>query len=305
MQFNMLEAMGIYVQVVEQRSFIRAADVLQLHRPAVTRAVQNLEKDLGVKLLHRTTRKVSMTAEGEAFYQRCLSLLRELDDVRSSFSLTQPPRGRLRLDVPITLASAVIIPALSDFQSRYPDIEIVLGVSDRKIDLIAEGVDCVIRLGELEDSCFVARRLGTASMVTCAAPAYLEKYGTPTSIKALSAHRAVNFFSNHSRDIMEWKFTVEGQVMALKMNSSILVDNSEAFLSCGLAGLGILQGLRPSLAPLIEQGRLVEILSDFPPPAKPISVLYPDRRYLSPKVRVFIDWIHEILGSDINLSSNF
>ncbi|ECH5769086.1 LysR family transcriptional regulator [Salmonella enterica] len=134
MQLNMLEAMNIYVNVVEQGSFIRAAEVLELHRPAVTRAVQNLEHDLGVKLLHRTTRQVSMTDEGEEFYQRCLSLLSELDDVRRLFSRTQPPKGRLRLDVPITLARAVIIPALGDFQNRYPDIEIVLGTSDRKFE---------------------------------------------------------------------------------------------------------------------------------------------------------------------------
>ncbi|EEF6911834.1 LysR family transcriptional regulator [Salmonella enterica] len=179
MQLNMLEAMNIYVNVVEQGSFIRAAEVLELHRPAVTRAVQNLEHDLGVKLLHRTTRQVSMTDEGEEFYQRCLSLLSELDDVRRLFSHTQPPKGRLRLDVPITLARTVIIPALGDFQNRYPDIEIVLGTSDRKIDLIAERVDCVIRLGELNDSSFVARRLGTAAMVTCAAPSYLAKHTPP------------------------------------------------------------------------------------------------------------------------------
>lgn len=221
MQLNMLEAMNIYVNVVEQGSFIRAAEVLELHRPAVTRAVQNLEHDLGVKLLHRTTRQVSMTDEGEEFYQRCLSLLSELDDVRRLFSRTQPPKGRLRLDVPITLARAVIIPALGDFQNRYPDIEIVLGTSDRKIDLIAERVDCVIRLGELNDSSFVARRLGTAAMVTCAAPSYLAKHGTPHSIDELmTSHRAVNFFSNHSLQIMEWKFTVDGSIASIKIRKT-------------------------------------------------------------------------------------
>ena len=204
MQLNMLEAMNIYVNVVEQGSFTRAADALELHRPAVTRAIQNLEHDLGVKLLHRTTRQVSMTDEGEEFYQRCLSLLSELDDVRRLFSSTQPPKGRLRLDIPIALARAVIIPALRDFQNRYPDIEIILGTSDRKIDLIAERVDCVIRLGELDDSSFVAKRLGTAGMVTCAAPSYLVKYGTPQTIEELmTSHRAVNFFSNHSLQIMD------------------------------------------------------------------------------------------------------
>lgn len=302
MQLNMLEAMNIYVNVVEQGSFTRAAEVLDLHRPAVTRAVQNLEQDLGVKLLHRTTRQVNMTDEGAEFYQRCLSLLNELEDVRHTFSRTQPPRGRLRLDIPITLARAVIIPALADFQCRYPDIDIVLGTSDRRIDLIAERVDCVIRLGELNDSSFIARRLGSARMATCAAPAYLEKHGTPHTIDELvKSHRAVNFFSNNSLQIMEWKFTVEGKITAIKMPSSILVDNSEAFLSCGLAGLGILHGLRPSLAPYIASGELTEILTDFPPPPKPLSLLYPDRRYLAPKVRAFIDWLHDILGPDVQL----
>ncbi|EJW5838059.1 LysR family transcriptional regulator, partial [Salmonella enterica subsp. enterica serovar Kentucky] len=236
MQLNMLEAMNIYVNVVEQGSFIRAAEVLELHRPAVTRAVQNLEHDLGVKLLHRTTRQVSMTDEGEEFYQRCLSLLSELDDVRRLFSSTQPPKGRLRLDVPITLARAVIIPALGDFQNRYPDIEIVLGTSDRKIDLIAERVDCVIRLGELNDSSFVARRLGTAAMVTCAAPSYLAKHGTPHSIDELmKSHRAVNFFSNHSLQIMEWKFTVDGSLALIPVISMLLL----LIIGYGIMGLRI------------------------------------------------------------------
>lgn len=254
------------------------------------------------KKLRRIGSDSTMTDEGEEFYQRCLSLLSELDDVRRLFSSTQPPKGRLRLDVPITLARAVIIPALGDFQNRYPDIEIVLGTSDRKIDLIAERVDCVIRLGELNDSSFVARRLGTAAMVTCAAPSYLAKHGTPHSIDELmKSHRAVNFFSNHSLQIMEWKFTVDGSIASIKIPSSILVDNSEAFLSCGLAGLGVLHGLRPSLAPFIASGELTEILTDFPPPPKPVSLLYPDRRYLAPKVRVFIDWLCEVFGPDAHL----
>ncbi len=155
--------------------------------------------------------------KGKSF-TNAASLLSELDDVRRLFSSTQPPKGRLRLDIPIALARAVIIPALRDFQNRYPDIEIILGTSDRKIDLIAERVDCVIRLGELDDSSFVAKRLGTAGMVTCAAPSYLAKYGTPQTIEELmTSHRAVNFFSNHSLQIMEWKFTVDGNITSIKI----------------------------------------------------------------------------------------
>ncbi|OWF83048.1 LysR family transcriptional regulator [Yersinia frederiksenii] len=292
----MLEAMRIFVQVAEQESFSRAADILQLHRPAVSKTMQQLEREVGVKLLHRTTRKVSMTAEGEEFYQCCIRLINDFSDTMAAFSPTLPPRGRLRLDMPITLATAIIIPALPDFKDKYPDIEIVLRSSDRRVDLIAEGVDCVVRLGELNDSSFIGRRVGEAKMVTCASPEYLRKYGTPLTLDDLANHKAVNFFSNTSQEVMDWKFLNKEEVVTRRIKSSILVDNSEAFISCGLAGIGILQGLRVSLDPYIQAGKLVEIFPHIPSVAKPISVLYPDRRYLSPKVRAFVDWVSELFS---------
>ncbi|HBT52879.1 MAG TPA: LysR family transcriptional regulator, partial [Erwinia persicina] len=201
---TMLDSMKVFVQVVELRSFTKAADALQLHRPAVTRAIQQIEADLGVKLLHRTTRSLSLTAEGEAFYQRARLLLLEVSDLMASFSPTQPPRGRLRIDAPLALTHGILVPALADFQSLYPDIEMVLTASDRKADLVAEGIDCAIRLGELDDSSFISRRLGRVRMATCAAPSYLEKYGTPLTPDDLIHHKAVNFFSEHSREVMAW-----------------------------------------------------------------------------------------------------
>ncbi|MCW1872945.1 LysR family transcriptional regulator (plasmid) [Erwinia sp. INIA-01] len=290
MRANMLELMAIYVQVVELRSFTRAADALQLHRPAVSKSVQQLEDDLGVKLLHRTTRSLSMTAEGEEIYQRAKGLLTDVGEMMASVSTDKPPRGRLRIDAPLALTHAILVPALDEFQALYPQIEIVLTASDRLTDFIAEGIDCVIRLGELKDSSLVSRHVGSVAMATCAAPSYLEKYGTPQTPDDLARHKAVNFFSEHSREIMEWKFTVNGETVSRRPASSMLVNNSDVLLSCGLSGLGMLHALRAALEPHIQAGRLTEVLAEYSTVAKPVSVLYPDRRYLSPKVRVFIDW---------------
>ncbi|MEG3127044.1 LysR family transcriptional regulator [Pantoea cypripedii] len=296
MRANMFEYMDIFIQVVEQGSFTKAADVLQLHRPAVSKAIQQLEDELGAKLIHRTTRKLSVTAEGDAFYQRARQLMAEVGDMMASFSPTLPPRGRLLLDVPLSLAHCLLIPNLAAFRTLYPEIEVVLLSSDKKTDLIAEGVDCLVRIGHLADSSFISRRLGDIRMVTCAAPAYIEKHGIPATPDDLQNHQAVNFFSEHSREVMDWKFYMDGVMISRRAGSSVLVDNSDILLSCGLAGLGIIQATRNALAPHIQAGRLVEVLTDYPPVAKPVSVLYPDRRYLAPKVRVFIDWFSEVFS---------
>ncbi|WP_380182943.1 LysR substrate-binding domain-containing protein [Kalamiella sp. sgz302252] len=294
MRSNMLEHMEIFVQVVGQGSFTRAADTLQIHRPAVSKAVQQLEDELGVKLLHRTTRKLSMTAEGEEFYQRARQVITDVKGIMASFSPAQPPRGRLRLDAPLALVHTMIVPALAEFQAQYPDIEIVLTASDKITDLIGEGVDCVIRLGELADSSFISRRLGQASMVTCASPDYISRYGQPTSPDELLQHKAVNFFSEHSREVMDWKFVQDGKIISRRPASGVLVNNSDVLLTSGLAGLGILHAPRAALAPHIRSGDLIELLPDFQAVSKPVSVLWPDRRYLSPNVRVFIDWISDL-----------
>ncbi|HCM1953582.1 TPA: LysR family transcriptional regulator [Salmonella enterica subsp. salamae serovar 9,46:z4,z24:z39:z42] len=296
----MIEYLNIFIQVVEQGSFSKAADVLQIHRPTVSKAIQQIEHDLGVKLIHRTTRKLSITAEGDEFYHHARHVLAEVNNMMASFSQTLPPRGRLRLDVPLALAHAMLIPNLKHFQSLYPDIDIVLVSSDKKTDLITEGVDCLVRLGELQDSSFISRRLGDIRMVTCAAPSYLQQHGRPETLADLGQHRAINFFSEHSRDVMEWKFIKDGNVVSLRPAGNMLVDNSDILLSCGLAGLGIIQATFDALAPHIASGALEEVLPQYPSVSKPVSVMYPDRRYLSPKVRVFIDWFSEVLTMQIH-----
>jgi len=296
---NMIEYLNIFIQVVEQGSFTKAADVLQLHRPTVSKAIQQIENDLGVKLIHRTTRKLSVTAEGDEFYHHARHVLAEVNDMMASFSPTIPPRGRLRLDVPLALAHAILIPNLRDFRALYPGIEIVLVSSDKKTDLITEGVDCLVRLGALQDSSFVSRRIGDIRMVTCAAPSYLQEHGRPETLADLDQHRAVNFFSDHSREVMEWKFIEDGSVVSLRPASSMLVDNSDILLSCGLAGLGIIQATFDALAPHLSSGALEEVLTQYPSVSKPVSVMYPDRHYLSPKVRVFIDWFSDVMATQI------
>jgi len=297
MRSNMLELMTIFVKVVELRSFTKAADALQLHRPAVSKSIQQLEVDLGVKLLHRTTRSLSVTAEGDEIYQRAKALLGDVNEMMASVSPTQPPRGRLRIDAPLALTHTILIPSLNEFQALYPQIEIVLTASDRLTDMVSEGVDCVIRLGELVDSSFISRRVGTVRMATCAAPAYLEKYGTPLTPDDLVHHNAIHFFSEHSREVMEWKFVMDGKVISRRPGSSMLVNNSDVLLSCGLAGLGMLHALQTALDPHIQSGELREVLTDYATVTTPVSILFPDRRYLSPKVRVFIDWFSKVFAA--------
>ncbi len=297
MRASMYEQMSIFVEVAERGSFARAADVLHLHRPAVTKAIQQLEEELGTRLLHRTTRKVSLTSEGELFFQRAKALLHEMDDVMASFSPTRPPRGRLRVDTPLSLAHAVLIPALRDFQARYPDIELELTSSDHRVDMVAEGIDCVIRLGELQDSTLVSRRLGDARLVTCATPEYLAHYGVPGTPEDLARHQTVMFFSGHNRVVMKWRFIKQGTPVTVHPARHMLVDNTDIMLACGLSGLGIIQGIHAVMAPHLAAGRLVEVLSEYTTASKPVSVLFPDRRYLTPKVRVFIDWLGELFAA--------
>ncbi|HWT39197.1 MAG TPA: LysR substrate-binding domain-containing protein, partial [Paraburkholderia sp.] len=206
------------------------------------------------------------------------------------------PKGRLRIDIALAVAKAVVIPALPDFQQKYPQIELVLGASDQPTDLIGEGIDCVVRVGELKDSSMVARKIGAMPMVTCASPAYLARYGLPRTLDELHAHKAVNFFSGRNRRVMEWAFRPAGKVVTLKLPSGILTDDSEAFLACGLAGMGLLQGLRPAFQTFIDSGHLVEILPGIATVPKPVSALYPNRSHLPDKVRVFVEWLTELFA---------
>lgn len=292
------QAMQVFTQVVDANSFTRAADHLGLPRATVTTIIQNLEALLQVRLLNRTTRRISLTPDGAAYYEHCARILGEVEETESSFrDVARGPKGRLRIDVPSPIGRLILIPRLCEFHERYPEVELVIGMGDRMVDLVREAVDCVIRAGELQDSTLVARRIGTLKMITCAAPDYLERYGVPTCIDDLQQHRAVQYFSSRTGRDFDWDFIVDGQSMPVKMRGSVSVNDSEAYVACGLQGFGMIQPARFMVLPQLESGALVEVLPQLSPSPMPISVAYMQNRHLSPKVRAFVDWVAELFGA--------
>jgi LysR family transcriptional regulator for bpeEF and oprC len=295
---NKLQAMEVFVQVVDAGGFTRAAEHLQLPKATVSTLVQSLEAALSVKLLHRTTRQVSVTADGAAYYERCLRILSDVREAEESLSRTRlSPSGRLRVDAPTGLASDILIPALPDFFARYPDIQLELGCSDRQIDLVGEGVDCAVRGGQLDDSSLIARRVAIMHFVTCAAPAYLEKFGTPQHPNDLQRHRCVNYFSPRTGKIFDWDFSRGGERIQAALPGDIAVNDSNAYVSAGLAGLGVVQMAGFQFESLIQQGRLIQILPDWISDPLPVHVVYPQNRHLSAKVRVFVEWVAELCSN--------
>lgn len=289
------QAMQVFIRVVDANSFTLAADSLGLPRSTVTTTIQTLERNLKVRLLNRTTRRLSLTPDGAAYYERCRQILADVEDMEASFKdVTRGPSGRLRIDTLPSIGRLILVPALCDFHSRYPDIELAIGMSDRVVDMVRDAVDCTIRVGELEDSSMVARRIGTFESITCAAPSYLERYGEPRSIDELSRHRAVHYFSGRTGRIIDWSFVVDGKPREVQVQGSISVNDAEAYVQCGVNGFGLIQPPRYMVAPLLASGQLKEILADWTPPPLPISVVYLHNRHLSPKVRVFVDWISEL-----------
>lgn len=291
------QAMKVYLAVVDARSFSRAADNLGLPRATVTTTIQGLENLLRVRLLNRTTRSVSLTPDGAAYYERCARLLGELEEIEASFrDVAQRPQGRLRIDVPTVIGRLILIPKLCEFRQRYPDIDLVIGMSDRPVDLVQEAVDCVIRGGELIDSSLVARRIGSISFVNCGAPAYFERFGTPSTLEELESHQAVHYFSSRTGRIIDWDHVVDGEVRHVKVPGSIAVNDAEAYMTLALQGFGLVQAARFVALPHLERGELVEILPQWRPEPLPLSVLYPQNRHLSPKVRAFSDWAAELFA---------
>ena len=291
------QAMQVFTRVVDANSFTRAADHLGLPRATVTTIIQNLEALLQVRLLNRTTRRISLTPDGAAYYEHCARILGEVEETESSFrDVARGPKGRLRIDVPSVIGRQILIPRLCDFHCRYPEVDLVIGMSDRAVDLVREAVDCVIRVGELQDSTLVARRIGTFSMITCAAPDYLERHGVPQAIDDLQQHLAVHYFSTRTGRTIDWDFVVDGVVTPVKMRGSISVNDAEAYVACGVQGFGLIQPAYFMVRPLLESGALVEVLPQLSPSSMSISVAYMQNRHLSPKVRAFVDWVADLFG---------
>jgi LysR family transcriptional regulator for bpeEF and oprC len=294
-----ITAMRVFARVVEAGTFTRAADSLQMPKPTVTKLVQQLETHLRVKLLQRTTRRVTVTPEGAAYYERTARVLAELEDIESDLTNAQAnPRGRLRVDVGSSLANMILIPQLPAFHARYPGIELELGVSDRPVNLVGDAVDCVIRAGELNDQSLVARRIATMPFVTCATPAYLARHGVPRTPADLGdgTHRVVGYFSSLSNRPIPLRYGRGEERIEIHGHTVVGVNESTAHLSAMLTGMGLAQTFDLMAAPHLASGALVEVLHDWAPEPYPLHVVYPSNRHLSAKLRVFVDWAVELFA---------
>ncbi|MCK7316317.1 LysR family transcriptional regulator [Enterobacter cloacae] len=291
-----LQAMQIFTRVAEAGSFVRAAETLSLPSSTVTSTIKNLEKYLQVRLLNRTTRRVSLTPEGVQYLAQCRDILSLIEHAESSLTdSVRRPQGRLRVDMPAGIAHFIVMPNLQDFYRRYPDIYLMTGVSDRQVDLVQEGVDCVIRTGELTNSTLVARPLGRFRWVTCASPDYLREYGVPQSPDELSRHRAIHYFSGQTRRADELRFQQGSALRYVSVNGQTAVNETGLYIKMCLEGYGLAQLAENVIAEHLAQGTLVEIMADWQPPPVPVTLLYPHQRFLSPAVRTFANWIDELI----------
>jgi len=287
-----LQAMRLFTRVVELGSFTRAAAQLDLSRASVTTQVKQLEAHLGARLLQRTTRQVSPTLDGRLYYQHCLRILAEIDEAESVFSQTAlHPRGRLKVDLPASLARLVVIPALPTFHERYPEIVLDIGIGDRMIDLMQQGVDGVVRIGALSDSTLIARRLAALRQLTCASAGYLARHGRPERLDQLDQHQCVNYLSATTGKLQPLEFCVDGALHTRTLPASLAVNNGEAYVAACEAGFGLVQVPHYHVAHQLAAGTLMELLPQHRPPDLPMTFLYPHHRHLTPRLRVFIEWL--------------
>ncbi len=295
-----IDLFRIFSRVVECASFTRAADTLGIPRSSVSAAVQELEGRVGARLLHRTTRHVSPTQDGTAFYERCQRVIAEVEDTENLFrQTTAQPSGKLRIDVPGRIGRLIIAPALPAFLDRYPQISIDLGVTDRAVNLVEDSVDCVLRVGPLSDSGLIARSIGKLALINVASPAYLKRHGVPESPNELGAHFAVNYASPSSGRVEDWEWIEDGKLRTMPLPGRVTVNSAEAYIACCLAGLGLIQIPAYDVKQHLEARELVEVMPDKRAEAMPMTLLYPHRQHLSRRLQVFADWLEALLKSHI------
>ena len=292
-----LTTLPLFVRIVDRGSFSAAAADLGVSRPVATAAIKALERRLGARLLQRSTRHVQPTVEGEAYYRRCVAILADVEDADrlAAGAVT----GLLRVDIAGHLARTMLLPSLPAFLARHPALTVYLGEGERFVDLVREGVDCVVRAGALADSDMVVRRLGVMAEITCASPAYLAEHGTPTSPDDLNRHVMIGFVSSRTSQPLPLEFTRSGEVIEVVLPARLLVGGAETSAAAARLGLGLVQAPRYRFADDLASGALVEVLEAFPPTPTPLSVLYPSHRQLSPRVRVFVNWLVETLGPQL------
>lgn len=296
-----IDLLQVFVRVAEAGSFTRAADRLGLPRATISTAVQQLETRLGSRLLHRTTRRVGLTPDGEVMLERARALVADMEDMEQQFLPAHGQvSGRLKVDVPSRIARRLIAPALPGFLERHPAIELELGSSDRAVDLVLEGVDCALRVGPLASSSLVARPLGHFTLINCASPAYLARHGTPRTPADLPQHMAVNYASPTSGRAAPWEWQRDGETASLRMRSQVAANNAETYIACALAGLGLIQIPAYDVREHLAAGELVEVLPDARAEPLPVQLVYPHRRNLSRRVQAFAGWLETLLSDSLD-----
>lgn len=295
-----IDTLRTFLRVAEMRSFTRAAASLQMPRSTVSTAIRELEARLGTRLLSRTTRHVALTHDGEELYDRALRLLGELEALEGLFRQDDTQlHGRLRIEAPGRIARLIIVPALPDFFARYPSIELEIGASDRPVNLVAEGVDCAIRVGELAESSLIARPLGRLPLINCASPGYLARHGAPATLDDLRHHRAIRYASPFGSIAEDWEYRETEESRTLSLPGQVIVDNAESYIAACLAGLGLIQVPTYDVQHHLREGRLVEVLPDYRAAPMPLTILYPHRHHRSRLLRVFIAWVETLLSQEI------
>ncbi|WCM93390.1 LysR family transcriptional regulator [Acidovorax sp. NCPPB 2350] len=295
------QRMQVFARVAELASFTQAAQALALPKASVSTAVQSLESELGTRLLHRTTRRVQLTQDGQAYYERCKDLLADVDELQSMFQHADGAslRGRVRIDMSTGMARNVVVPRLPELLARHPALELELSSTERRVDVVREGFDCVLRTGAVVDSSLVARPLGEARLANCVSPAYLRRYGLPESLADLAGHRLVHFVNTLGARSTGFEARVDGALVLTPMQGAVTVNNAEAYIASCLAGLGIIQVPRLGVVDLLARSELVEVLPGLAAPAMPLTLLYANRRNLPRRVRYVMDWLAGVVAEHL------
>lgn len=290
------EAMQRFVLVAQSGSFTKAADALGLPKSSISSAVQGLEKSLGTRLFHRSTRSVTLTQDGETYLPQCQTLLAELDAIGSQFQRNPNDiRGILRVDMPSRFATTIVIPHLASFIEKYPNIRLKISSADYRVDPIKEGIDCVIRVGELDDSSLIARPLTQYRSLNCVSPNYAEAYGIPQTLTELANHKLIEYSHTLGNLDAQFEYMEDGKVKQQSMPSSLAVNGTDAYLDACLSGLGIAQIPAIGVESFIENGLLLPVLPQFEAEPMPVSLLYPSRRQPPKRLVVFMDWLQSIV----------
>lgn len=295
-----LVSFRVFVKIVETGSFTKTGEILGLPKASISAYIQDLEAEMGVRLLTRTTRRTALTSDGKIFLTKCIDLLSEVDDLENLFKKDQSElSGKIRIDMPIGFSKNIFMPKLQEFLNNHPKLEIELSTTDRRVDVLAEGFDIVLRVGELTDSSLISKRVGELKIVNVASKNYLKKFGIPKKIEDLKKHTLIHYSSNLNASREGFEYYDDDKYRFIKMKGNLVVNNSETYLKACLLGMGIVQIPLVGIGDLLKSGELVEILPKLKAEPMKVSLLYVDRKNLSRRTQVCLDWLSDMLKSYI------